>query len=136
MMRPEHIHAGDAMNLSQVDLNLLVALDALLSERNVTRAGERVGLSQPAMSSALSRLRRLFQDELLVREGRVYELTLLAQELRDPLQNILEMIDQTIEKKPAFDPAVDKRTFTIVASDHMAFLVLQPLVRRLTMEAP
>ena len=124
------------MNLSQVDLNLLVALDALLAERNVTRAGERVGLSQPAMSSALSRLRRLFQDELLVREGREYHLTSLAQDLRGPLQDILHLIDETIEKRPAFDPTVDRRTFTIIASDHMAYLVLQPLFTRLATEAP
>lgn len=124
------------MNLGQVDLNLLVALDALLKDRNVTRAGERVGLSQPAMSSALARLRRLFQDELLVREGREYQLSSLARELTGPLQQILHLIDETIEKRPAFDPMKDERVFTIRASDHMAFLVLQPLFRRLAAEAP
>jgi LysR family nod box-dependent transcriptional activator len=124
------------MNLSQVDLNLLVALDALLTEKNVTRAGERVGLSQPAMSSALARLRRLFQDELLVREGREYRLTFLAQELVGPLREILHLIDETIEKRPGFNPACDQRVFTIVASDHMSFLVLQPLFERLVETAP
>lgn len=124
------------MNLSQVDLNLLVALDALLTERNVTRAGEKVGLSQPAMSSALARLRRLFHDELLVREGRTYQLTLRAQELHGPLHNILDLIDQTIEKRAAFDPAVDERAFTVITADHMAFLVFQPLFQRFLKEAP
>lgn len=124
------------MNLAQVDLNLLVALDALLTERNVTRAGERVGLSQPAMSSALSRLRRLFQDELLVREGRNYQLTILAQEVRAPLQDILQRIDQTIEQRPMFDPATDHHVFTVIAADHMAFLVIQPLFERIRAEAP
>jgi DNA-binding transcriptional LysR family regulator len=123
------------MNLTQVDLNLLVALDALLRERNVTRAGDRIGLSQPAMSSALFRLRRLFEDELLVREGREYHLTSLGQELLGPVQEILQMIEETIEKKPVFNPAVDKRAFTIAASDHMTFLVLQPLFARLDEEA-
>ena len=123
------------MNLSQVDLNLLVALDALLQERNVTRAGERIGLSQPAMSSALARLRRLFGDELLVREGREYHLTSLAEDLSGRLHEILQLIDETIERRPDFDPATDRRTFTIIASDHMAFLVLQPLFKRLEEEA-
>ncbi len=66
------------MNLAQLDLNLLVALDALLQEKNVTRAGKRIGLSQPATSSALSRLRRMFDDDLLVRVGREYHLTSLV----------------------------------------------------------
>ena len=69
------------MNLASVDLNLLVTLDAILTERHLTRAGEQLGLSQPSMSHALGRLRRLFDDELLIRIGREYELTPLAVEL-------------------------------------------------------
>ena len=124
------------MNLAQLDLNLLVALEALLRERNVTRAGEAVGLSQPAMSSALARLRRLFGDELLVRMGREYHMTALAQELETPLQEILRQIELTIERRPSFDPSVDERTFTISASDYSTYLVLQPVLRRLAREAP
>jgi LysR family nod box-dependent transcriptional activator len=127
---------GDVMNLAQVDLNLLVALDALLDERNVTRAGDKVGLSQPAMSSTLSRLRRLFQDELLVREGRGYQLTPLAQELEAPLQEILHLIDQTIERRPVFDATRGHRNFTLVATDHIAFLLLQPLFEYFRTHAP
>ena len=123
------------MNLSQIDLNLLVALDALLRERNVTRAGERVGLSQPAMSSALGRLRRLFDDELLVREGREYHLTSLGQDLSGRIHEILQQIEETMERRPEFNPATDKHTFTIVASDHMAFLVLQPMFKRFETDA-
>jgi DNA-binding transcriptional LysR family regulator len=127
---------GDGMNLAQVDLNLLTALDALLRQRNVTRAGETVGLSQPAMSSTLARLRRLFGDELLVRVGREYHMTALAQELEAPLQEILRQIELTIERRPSFDPSVDEHTFTISASDYSTYLVLQPLLRRLAREAP
>ena len=124
------------MNLAQFDLNLLVSLDALLDERHVTRAGEKVGLSQPAMSSTLLRLRRLFEDELLVREGRGYQLTPLAQELQSPLKEILLLIDHTIERRPAFDPTHSHRTFTMVAPDHIAFLVLQPLFEYFRTHAP
>jgi DNA-binding transcriptional LysR family regulator len=124
------------MNLAQLDLNLLVALDALLRERNVTRAGETVGLSQPAMSSALARLRRLFNDELLVRVGREYYLTSLATGLEEPLANILLAIEQTVATRPTFDPASDHRVFTIAASDYATFLLIQPLMRHVASEAP
>jgi DNA-binding transcriptional LysR family regulator len=124
------------MNLAQLDLNLLVALDALLRERNVTRAGERIGLSQPAMSSALSRLRRLLGDELLVRVGREYYLTALAQEMEAPLRDILRQIEATIEQRPSFDPSKDEHVFTISASDYSTYLLLHPLLQRISTEAP
>ena len=78
------------MNLRQFDLNLLVALDALLAERNVTKAGERLHLSQPAMSGILSRLRHAFGDELLVRVGRNLEPTVLASDLAGPVHEIVQ----------------------------------------------
>lgn len=124
------------MRLSRTDLNLLVALDALIAERNVTRAAERVHLSQPAMSGALSRLRRLFGDELLVRQGREYRLTALAMELREPLQDLLRLADETIQRRPQFDPATDARVFNVVASDYSAYLLVQPLLCRVSEEAP
>src|SRR5215471_10447572 len=108
------------MNLAQIDLNLLVSLDALLAERHVTRASERVGLSQPAMSSALARLRILFGDELLVRVGREYQLTELALELREPLRQLLQLAEETVQRRPSFNPATDRRVFTVVASDYSA----------------
>jgi DNA-binding transcriptional LysR family regulator len=124
------------MNLAQIDLNLLVSLDALLAERHVTRASERVGLSQPAMSSALARLRIMFGDELLVRVGREYQLTELALELREPLRQLLQLAEETVQRRPSFNPATDKRVFTVVASDYSAYLALHPLLRRVTERAP
>lgn len=124
------------MNLVQFDLNLLVALDALLRERNVTRAGQRVGLSQPAMSGTLARLRELFRDDLLVRVGRNLELTPLAQELCEPLRQCIERIEDLIDHRRAFAPAREERTFTVAASDYATFLLLPPLLERLTRDAP
>jgi DNA-binding transcriptional LysR family regulator len=124
------------MNLASIDLNLLVSLDAILDERHVTRAAERLGLTQPTMSHTLGRLRRLFDDELLIRIGRGYELTPLAQELREPLRDILKQIEQTIERRPSFDPATDERLFTIAASDYATYLIIQPALRRMQDEAP
>ena len=124
------------MNLASVDLNLLVSLDAILAERHLTKAGERLGLSQPTMSHTLGRLRHLFDDELLLRIGREYELTPLAQELREPLRDILKNIELTIARRPAFDPETDERVFTIGASDYATYLVFQPALKRLQDEAP
>lgn len=124
------------MNLARFDLNLLLALDALLRERNVTRAGQLLGLSQPAMSGTLARLRDLFHDELLVRVGRQLELTPLAQELAAPVRQTIEGIERLVEHRRGFDPATEERSFTIAATDYAAFLLLQPLMERLTGEAP
>ena len=124
------------MNLSQFDLNLLVSLDALLIERNVTRAGQRVGLSQPAMSGTLSRLRDLFKDELLVRVGRQLELTPLAQELAPQLRTQLQGVEDLLNARRSFIPATEVRTFSIAASDYVVFLLLQPLVARMADQAP
>lgn len=124
------------MNLASIDLNLLVALDAILDERHVTRAGARLGLTQPTMSYTLGRLRRLFDDELLIRIGRGYELTPLATDLREPVRDILKQIEQTIEYRPSFDPASDEHVFSITASDYATFVVFQPALRRMQHEAP
>jgi LysR family transcriptional regulator, nod-box dependent transcriptional activator len=124
------------MNLSQVDLNLLVALDALLKERNVTRAGRKLGLSQPAMSAALSRLRLLLNDPLLERVGREYRLTPIAAKLVDPLQSILASIERTLAHNAPFDPASARRSFRIAGSDYVALLLMQPLMQRLGAIAP
>lgn len=119
------------MNLRSVDLNLLVALDALLTERHVTRAAERVGLSQPAMSNALGRLRHLFKDELLVRTARGMQTTPRAESLAAPLRQLLKQIERVFERNAAFDPARAKRTFTIRLSDVLGFLLLPALMRAL-----
>ncbi|MBV8083232.1 MAG: LysR family transcriptional regulator [Chloroflexi bacterium] len=124
------------LNLAQIDMNLLVVLDALLNERNVTRAGERVGLSQPAMSNALQRLRRLFNDELMVRVGRHYELTAEGEALIEPLREALQRVGDLLEERPTFDPARAQRSFTVAVSDYVLAIVVRPLLRRLASEAP
>jgi DNA-binding transcriptional LysR family regulator len=111
-------HCGSIMRFKKLDLNLLVALDALLTERNVTRAGERVFLSQSTMSNALSRLRQYFDDELLVQVGGRMELTPRAVLLQDAVRDVLVRIDTTIAAKPAFDPTESEREFTLFVSDY------------------
>lgn len=124
------------MNLSTVDLNLLVALDALLEERNVTRAAARVGLSQPGMSSALARLRRLFNDPLLVREGQSFALTVRAESLVQPVREALTLVERALTDRPGFDPARDECTIRVSCSDYSVLVLIAPLVRQLAVEAP
>lgn len=116
------------MSLRSLDLNLLVALDALLSERHVTRASKRVGLSQPAMSNALGRLRRVFNDELLVRTATGMKATPRAMELVDPLRQVLRQVERVLEGDSGFDPHASDRTFNIRMSDVLACLILPPLM--------
>lgn len=118
------------MSLRSVDFNLLVALDALLSERHVTRAAERVGLSQPAMSNALGRLRATFGDELLVRTATGMQATPRAVELAEPLRQVLRQVERVLESDAGFDPERAGRGFTIRMSDILAFLILPPLMAR------
>ncbi|MET9848396.1 LysR family transcriptional regulator [Streptomyces ossamyceticus] len=124
------------MNLSRLDLNLVVALRALLEERNVTRAGERIGLSQPAMSAALSRLRRHFDDELLSRTGNAYELTPLGVALRDRSATACDLLERVFSSQAEFDPAAESREFTLLASDYGAAVFGAALARSLHQEAP
>src|SRR5579883_656646 len=123
-------------NLRKYDLNLLVALDALLRYRSVTRAGERIGLTQSAMSGELRRLRRMFGDPLLVRVGREYQLTALASELIEPVQDVIARIERTIGHRTSFNPAAESRRFSVAMSDYAMLLLLQPLLRRVGLEAP
>ena len=118
------------MNLRSIDLNLLVALDALLSERHVTRAAERVGLSQPAMSNALGRLRALFNDELLVRTATGMKPTPRAAELAEPLRQLLRQVERVMQSDSGFDPGRSDRVFTLRMSDILAYLVLPLLAAR------
>jgi len=124
------------MNLGRLDLNLLVALEALLDEARVTRAAQRVNISQPAMSDALHRLRRLFADELLVRVGREYQLTTLAMELREPLHELTQLAEGIVQRREVFDPATNTRAFNVVTSEYSACVLLQPLLQRIATEAP
>jgi len=124
------------MNLGGLDLNLLVALDALLSERSVTRAAHRVGLSQPGMSNALARLRRLFDDPLLVRQGAILVPTARAEALVGPVREALELIRSALDAPASFDPATDRRSFRLSCSDYSVLMLIGPLVRALAAEAP
>ncbi|MFM9441073.1 LysR family transcriptional regulator [Streptomyces acidiscabies] len=124
------------MNLARLDLNLVVALRALLEERNVTRAGQRVGLSQPAMSAALSRLRRHFDDDLLSRVGGHYELTALGQVLLDRTSNAYDVIERLFSSQATFDPAEESREFKLVGSDYAVSVFGAELVRVVHEEAP
>lgn len=122
--------------LRRMDLNLLIPLNALLEQRHVSRAAEAVGIGQSAMSAALARLRRVFDDQLLVRNGRVHELTPMAQSLVEPVQAVLVGMEQLLASRPHFDPGADERTFTVVASDYVTLILLRPLLERLYVEAP
>jgi DNA-binding transcriptional LysR family regulator len=123
-------------HLAGVDLNLLPLLDALLGERHVTRAAERVGLSQPAASRGLGRLRVLLDDPLLVRAGTGLALTPRAEAVRDPVRRALGIVEGAIAKPATFDPAVARRTVRIVTDDYSGFVLLPRLVERLTRTAP
>lgn len=123
------------MNLAALDLNLLVVLDALLREASVSRAAQRIGLSQPATSHALRRLRELMGDPLLVRAGPRMELTPRAEALREPLAAALAQV-QGLFAEEAFDPATSRRRFKAMIPDVCTSVVLPPLVRRLEAEAP
>lgn len=124
------------MRFNRLDLNLLVALDALLSEKSITRASRRLNLSQSATSGVLARLRDYFKDELLVQVGRNLILTPLAVSLVEPVRDVLLQIQRTIEIKPEFDPATATRAFRLFASDFVSTVLLGELGRRIAAEAP
>jgi DNA-binding transcriptional LysR family regulator len=122
-------------DLRRIDLNLLVILDALLSEQHVTRAAERLHLSQPAVSHALARLRDLLGDPLLVRAGSNLVPTARALELVAPLAEVLAQV-QSLLAPNTFDPANTRRTFRVAMSDYGAAIILPGLIRALRREAP
>jgi DNA-binding transcriptional LysR family regulator len=122
--------------LSSIDMNLLVVLRALLSERHVTRAAARVGLSQSATSHALSRLREVYGDPLLVRNGRTLSLTPRAAGLLPALERGLGDLAGCLAAEPEFEPSTARRTFTIGTSDYLQALIMGPLLRQLAARAP
>jgi len=124
------------MDLHGIDLNLLVAFDALMAERSVTRAGVRIGRTQPAMSAALSRLRTLLGDELFVRSPEGLQPTPRALDLAEPLGHALAEIQRTLEFTQVFNPASSTATFSIGLSEHAAFVVLPKLLASLRQHAP
>lgn len=127
---------SDENHQGHLDLNLLAALDALLQERHVTHAAERTGLSQPAMSRALGRLRRIFNDDILVRVGNELYPTPYATELVEPVHDLMEGIYELVKYKPHFDPKTDHRVFSVAASDYSIYLLLLPLASIIAKETP
>ncbi len=124
------------MNMSKFDLNLLVYLDVLLRECNVTRAAEELGISQPAMSNSLRRLRDLFADPILVRTSDGMTPTKRALELQPLVRTVLEAAEQAVLPKTEFDPFASTRIFRIMASDYTEATLLPVLLKRLLKEAP
>lgn len=124
------------MRFGRLDLNLLVALDALLTERSVSLAADRLCLSQSATSSALGRLREYFADDLLVVKGRHMILTARAEELIEPVRAVLDQIRSTIAIAPPFDPATADRQVRIMASDYTTQVLLADVFAHLEREAP
>lgn len=124
------------MNLRTIDLNLLVAFDALLSERNVSRAADKLGMTQSALSHALRRLRVVFGDPLLKRGPRGMEPTDRALALRQPLKDALADIHSMLSSRIVFDPASTSRTFRLSMSDAMSVEALPLIMRRLRKQAP
>ncbi len=110
-----------------IDLNLLVALGALLEERNLTRAGTRLNLSQPTMSTALSRLRRHFDDELMIRSGRQYQLTPMGEKLLPAVREALRQVERTFAETGDFDPATSTRSFSIGISGQSIMMLTELL---------
>ncbi|WNG18321.1 LysR family transcriptional regulator [Cystobacter fuscus] len=121
------------LDIRGVDLNLLVSLDTLLEQANVTRAAARLGLSQPALSAQLARLREVFQDPLLVpsETGRGMALTARALELKEPLRAALEELERIVKRPPVFDPMTAQRVFSIVANDNAVVMLGLGLLHRL-----
>ncbi len=123
-------------NIAELDLNLLVALDALLGEESVTRAAKRVGITQPAMSHALARLRDALGDPLLVRGARGMVPTARARSLAQPLSRALADLRAVVATGSAFDPAVARRAFTIATADYGTMVLVPALMARIAREAP
>lgn len=124
------------MRLDHFDLNLLVALDALLETGSVTRASERLHIGVSATSSALGRCREHFNDELLQQVGRRMELTPLAQQLVEPVRDVLLRTRATLQARASFEPDTEERTFVLNASDYATTVLLTRLVRHLQGYAP
>src|SRR5579863_2468443 len=123
------------MQLNRFDLNLLIALDALLHEKNVTRAAERVFVSQPAMSAALQKLRDYFDDSLLVRVGRDMELTPRGLSLVEPVREALLRIQATLGTQPTFEPGTARREFTIIVSEEAVPGFLPAILQQVAAQA-
>jgi len=136
MLVLDNSNGGLYMKLDQIDLNLLVYLDVLLRERNVTRSASLLGITQPAMSNGLRRLRETLGDPLLVRTSEGMAPTERAQTLQPLLRQILSSLEQVIEPSSAFDASTSDRVFRIMTSDYGESTLLPRLLKRLRKQAP
>jgi len=136
MLPPVSASLGQTLRFRHLDMNLLVALDAILTHQNITRASERLCLSQSATSGILSRLREHFEDELVVRTGRQMTLTPLAEELVVPLRAILSETERLLSMRSAFDPSTSDRQFTIACSDYVWATLILDIISALRDIAP
>ena len=124
------------MDIRAIDMNLLVVFDAMIEHRSVTRAGEAIGLSQPAMSAAVARLRAWFDDPLFVKTGAEMKPTPRALELAPPVRRVIETVKGEILQRAGFDPGKTDRTFTIITPDIGEVNFLPKLLARLSVSAP
>lgn len=124
------------MRFNHLDLNLLVALDVLLEEQNITRAAERLHMTQSATSGVLGRLRAFFEDELLVQVGRKMQPTPYALELAKPVREVLLTIRSSITTKQVFDPTSSRRHFRLMASDYLITVLFSRVIQKIQEQAP
>src|SRR3979490_3166732 len=125
-----------ALDVRGVQLDLLIPLRVLLTERHVTRAAERLGITQPAMSASLARLRALFDDQLLVRGPKGLAPTVRGQQLLNQLDQVIGVIEQLVADPKEFVPGTSRRTFTLIGTDFIETLLLPSLMADLAVEAP
>ena len=124
------------MNISKIDLNLLIYLDVLLREKNVTRAASQLNITQPAMSNGLKRLRALFNDPILVRTSDGMVPTERSRALAPAIRKILLQLEETLQNEEHFDEQSSQRVFRVMASDYAASTLIPPLLKRLSQRAP
>ncbi|TQV78846.1 LysR family transcriptional regulator [Exilibacterium tricleocarpae] len=123
------------MNLRSVDLNLLTIFDAIMTERKMSAAADKIGMSQPAMSAAVARLRLTLNDELFIRTGSGVKPTPRALELERPIRRILDLVSETVTQSVTFDHQKTDRVFTLASVDYGGIVVVPQLLRRLQAEA-
>jgi DNA-binding transcriptional LysR family regulator len=126
----------DYSSLRQLDLNLLIALDVLITEASVTKAAKRLDLSQSAMSYSLKKLRNILHDDILIRTSRAMEVTPYARQISDRLRQILVEIQATLLEKETFHPATSNQTFRIATSDYVEAIIGVNLLPQLATQAP
>lgn len=124
------------MNLNKVDLNLFIVFDAIYTEANLTRAGQIVGITQPAVSNALSRLRETFNDPLFVRTAQGMVPTPMAQNIIGPVRNALQLLRVSVQESRSFNPQQANKTYRISMTDLTETVILPPLFQRLKRMAP